>query len=622
MRKAQPDTVMASYNRVNGVYATQHRRLLTEILRLHFGFRGLVMSDWGAVYERPAALAAGMDLEMPYSGAPNTEAIVRAVETGALSEDDVDTAVWNVLRLVFARSRQGRPAPPCNWAAHHALAREAACQSAVLLKNEAAGDGAPMLPLSPGDGRVAVIGQMAEKPRYQGGGSSVINPTKLVSFLSAMKAAGHPFVYAPGYEGDTSGEAKTAAAVAAAKSCRRVVLFLGLPDAYECEGYDRSHLRLPETQLRLLRAVAEANPNLCVVLSCGGPVDTAWLPEARALLCLHLGGQAQGEAAVKLLYGEANPGGKLAETWPAALEDCPASTHFPMGPEEVSYNESIYVGYRYYDSAQKPVAFPFGYGLSYTKFAFSALELDKATLAEGESLGASFTVKNTGDRNGAEVAQLYLRRKVSAAHQPRQELVGFARVELAAGAAARVTVSVPWDHLAFYDEAAARRVVEAGEYELHVGASSRDLRLAAAFAAQGVQVTPKPGQGADGPYGQIKDNRFEDFDAIYGGRHLDNALPRKGRYTALTPLGLMDESPAGRTLLRLSRLIARHSIHFSTSREANQKAIRHTTHDLPFKNIVLNTSGIVGHRAAATLLELCNGRGGFFRFVGDLLARR
>ncbi|MDL2293224.1 glycoside hydrolase family 3 C-terminal domain-containing protein [Ruminococcaceae bacterium OttesenSCG-928-D13] len=628
IREAKPDTVMASYNRVRGSYATENRWLLTEVLRLRFGFDGLVMSDWGAVDNRPAGVAAGCDLEMPYSGPATGEAIVKAVQSGFLSEDALDAAVWNLLKLVYKRAGADSPAvqksrPPVDWASHHRLAADALCQSAVLLRNE--DDFLPFAASSAGgtvdEGRIAIIGEMAEKPRFQGGGSSVINPKKVTSLLSAMKAAGHPFVYAPGHMGTEATPQMVATAVSAAQSCEKVVLVLGLPDSYECEGYDREHLDLPGCQLKLLDAVTAANPNVAVLLCCGSPVATPWLEKVKSLLCLHLGGQAVGDAAVRLLYGVDTPGGKLAESWPLALEDTPCANYFPMGPSEVTYNESLYVGYRYYDTAGVKVRFPFGHGLSYTHFSYGGLTLSEGTLKPGETLTARFTVKNTGGAAGDEIAQLYLRRKSSALFQPLQTLIGFGRVSLAPGEEKELAIDIPYSALACYDPASKTDVVEAGHYELHVGASSRDTRLRTGIAVEGVTLNPSEIHAADGPYGHPKDNCFptEAFARLYGKKLEDNSPPRRGRYTMHTPLGLMQDSATGRNLLRLARLIGRHTIvSFSPDPAAAKKAILATTHDMPFKNVALNTAGIIPPASAAALLDVCNGKGGFIRFFGNL----
>ncbi|MDL2218911.1 glycoside hydrolase family 3 C-terminal domain-containing protein [Ruminococcaceae bacterium OttesenSCG-928-O06] len=618
IKTARPDTVMASYNRVNGEYATQNRRLLTDILRLRFGFGGAVVSDWGAIDERAAALAAGCDLEMPASGGVSDKAVLAALKSGALPTTALDTACFNILRLVYRRAAPCAPQPACNWQAHHALAVQALEKSAVLLKNDG------MLPLAPSAGRVAIIGQMADEPRYQGSGSSVVNPKQLVSFLAAMKTAGHPFVYAPGHRGTKTTPKMLAAAVAAAQNAQQVVLFLGLPDAFECEGYDRQHLDLPACQLKLLSAVQAANPNVCVVLCCGGPVATPWLGKVRALLCLHLGGQGLGTAAVRLLYGQANPSGKLTESWPLAIEDTPCYHSFPMGPCEVAYRESIYVGYRYYNTAGAPVQFPFGFGLSYTSFAYSALRLAEETLAPGGTLHASLRVKNTGAAPGEEVVQLYLAHEDSATYQPAHQLLAFHRVALQPGQEKELSFTIPYAELSFYDVASGEDVVEAGHYTLQAASHSRDIRLCAGFAVQGATLRLDAAHSAHGPYGNIQGNTFptKDFAALYQKPLQENRLPQKGEYGRHTPLGLMTDGAAGRVLLRTARFFARRFIRFSQDAEANRLAADATSYYLPFKNVPMNTDGIVPPRAAAALLRLCNGQGGLGSLLAGLLLRR
>ena len=618
VRRARPDTIMASYNRLNGTFATENRRLLTEILRLHFGFTGVVVSDWGAVNDRAAALAAGLDLEMPGSGGMNDWAIERAVESGFLTEQALDTACLNLLRLIFRRSRAGKAAPAYDAAAHHRLAADVLCKSAVLLKNDG------ILPLGKNTGRVAIIGELAEKPRYQGGGSSVINPTRVTSFLAAMKAAGQPFVYAPGYRGDATNPLLLDTAVQAAKQAERVVLFLGLPDNYECESFDREHLSLPPDQLRLIDAVAAANPNVVAVLCCGGPVEAPWLGKVRALLCLHLGGQALGDAAVRLLYGQANPGGKLAESWPLALADSPAHHSFPMGPHEVRYRESIYVGYRYYDTAKKDVLFPFGYGLSYTQYRYSGLVVEDEHLAPDQPLKLRFRVKNVGGVAGEEIAQVYLARQGSAVFQPEKELLAFRRVALAAGEEKELRFEVPYTALAFYDAASHGPVVEQGRYQLLAGPSSRELPLQAAVAVDGVTLAPAPVSAADGPYAKPVDNSFpeENFLALCGRLPLSNEPPRKGSYDHTTPLSLMRDSATGRLIAGVTRLVSRQAVIFSADKDTNKKAACKIADELPYKNLSSNSMGIISPRVADALLGVCNGQGGWGKVLGAAVAKK
>ncbi len=607
VKKAKPATVMCSYNRLLGTYASENRRLLTDILRLRFGFTGAVISDWGAVYRRSAGVAAGLDLEMPASGGYNDAAVAAAVRRGELSEDALDAACLNILQLVFAYEKESAPAFSSHYGQHHELAAEVLCKSAVLLKNEG------LLPLPEGE-EIAVIGEMAQQPRYQGGGSANINPQNLVSFTKALDRACLPYLYTPGYRGNETNDALLLNAVAAAKKAKNVVLFLGLPDLFECEGYDRQHLRLPDCQLRLLDAVAAANPKVTVVLSCGSPVEMPWLDKVKSILCLYLGGEAVGEATLHLLFGRANPSGKLAESWPLALSDTPCYHHYPMGPEEVSYNESLYVGYRYYNTAKIPVLFPFGHGLSYTQFQYGALSLSAQKLAAGESLTLRFTLKNTGDMAGEEICQVYAAAKESHLFRPAQELVGFTRVLLAPGEERTVEIPLPYETFSIHDPASGSSVVEEGLYELAVGASSLQLPQRAELHLVGVELSPAAPWAATGPYGTIQDNRFpdENFAQLYGKSLSKNLPPRPGQYTPITTLGQLKGNFWGRKLLSLATAVAKHTTHFGTTPEVNRLAATKMAEDLPLKNLPLMTEGRVSPDVTAALLSLCNGKGSPF----------
>lgn len=621
VQKSSPASIMASYNKVDGVYATENRRLLTDILRLRFGFAGAVVSDWSAVSDRPAGIAAGLDLEMPASGSVTDLAIEEAVKNGELPEDALDTACWNVLRMVFAWARPEENLPSCPWEDHHALAVEALTKSAVLLKNET------MLPLAregyTGDKPLVVLGEMADRPHFQGGGSSVINPRKLVSFTEALESEGIPFAYHRGYHGLKPGPKLIEEAVEAARGAQTVLLFLGLPDVYECESYDRETLSLPDNQLALLEAVTAANPNVCVVLSAGAPIEAHWLDGVRALLCLHLAGEGFGEGALRLLFGQANPSGKLAESWPGSPRDTPCHHAFPMGPNEVRYRESIYVGYRYYDTANKPVFFPFGFGLSYTRFRYSDLSVDSFAVQRGMTCRLSFTLHNEGDCDGEEIVQVYSARRASAVFQPAHELVAFERVALAAGQSIRISLEVPYDHFAFYDTVLGKRVVEAGEVELQVGTDSRNLPLRAQITLEGETLSPAPAAAAAGPYGSISDNEFpeEAFTALLGRPPLDNSPPPKGEFGWHTPLSLMRKNPMGNFLFHFATLISRIVVHFSPEREANRHAADQLAHDMPFKNIVITSSGIISPGTAAELLKICNGKINPFPLLYHLIKR-
>lgn len=616
IRKAKPATVMCSYNRVNGQYASENRRLLTDILRIRFGHAGAVVSDWGAVNNRAAGILAGLDLEMPSSGGANDAMIVQAVQAGQLPMHSLDTACFNLLRLIFSYAKNKPENFSCQFEEHHTLAVNAAAQSAVLLKNDA------LLPLQMGSS-LAVLGQMAQTPRYQGGGSSIVNPQKLVSFTQALQAQNIAFTYSQGYTfGDTT-PALLQHARQTAEQAQTVILFLGLPDAYECEGYDRTSLSLPEGHLQLLQTVTQVNPNVCVVLCCGSPVVTPWLPQVKALLCMHLAGQASGQAALQVLFGQVNPCGKLAESWPLQLQHTPCYHHFPMGPRHVSYNESLYVGYRYYASANVPVQFPFGYGLSYTSFAYSNLRLSSGTLSKGQALRVQFTITNTGAVSGKEIAQLYLCRPDNVVWQPLLELKGFESTFLAPGESKDVSINLTYADFEFYFPPCAGNVVEAGHYTIKVGPSSQQLPLSAQLHVQGTQLTPAAPYSAQGPYGAIQNNSFPSkaFAALLPSAVMDNQPVPKGSYKANTTLGEMQGSFWGRQVFRLARAVSRHFIRFSTDPAANRHAADSMAEDLPLRGIVTQTTGRVSPKAITILLGMCNGKSGFWRLVAQLVKR-
>ncbi|MFJ8755024.1 glycoside hydrolase family 3 C-terminal domain-containing protein [Streptomyces sp. NPDC102441] len=484
VRRDRPWSVMCSYNAVNGTLLSQNSRLLTGILRTEWGFDGVVMSDWGAVRDRVAALRAGLDLQMPGTHGRTDAEVVAAVRAGELDESVLDTSVER-LALFARRADDGvRPGPRMSADEHHRLAGEAADRCVVLLRNE--GD---VLPLDPSNGSVAVIGELARTPRYQGAGSSQVTPTRLDTPLEQLRelADGARVDFAPGYPAP-GGAADTAGAlgdeaVRLAASCDTVVVFLGLSAADESEGFDRDHIDLPDDQLRLLESLVAANPRVAVVLSNGGVVRTApWHDTVPALVEGWLLGQAGGGALARVLFGAVNPSGKLAETVPLRLEDSPSHLSFPGEERHVRYGEGVFVGYRGYDAAAREVAFPFGHGLSYTSFAYSGLRVAPA----GDAVSVTVTVTNTGRRPGREVVQIYSSGPAgSTVARPPRELRGFASVDLAPGESREVTVEMARHELAYYSAREGTWRVEGGDYGIETGSSSRDIRRSAVISVTG-----------------------------------------------------------------------------------------------------------------------------------------
>ncbi|WP_418721606.1 glycoside hydrolase family 3 C-terminal domain-containing protein [Blautia sp.] len=470
VKKAQPYTFMCSYNQINGTFASENKWLLTDVLRGEWGFKGYVMSDWGAVNDRVKGLEAGLELEMPASGGDNDAMIVKAVKDGALEEKILDQAVERILRIIFEYADHRKP-QEFTMEKDHEGAQHIAEESMVLLKNEN-----HILPLKTSE-KAAFIGGFARNPRFQGGGSSHINCFKTTNVLDSVPCDAQ-VVYAEGFPADRDFYDKALAdeAVKAAAEADKAVIFAGLPESFESEGYDRSHMRLPECQNRLITEILKVQPNTVIVLHNGSPVEMPWLGEIKGLLETYLGGQAGGAAAANILYGKINPSGKLAETMPLKLSDNPSYLNFGGG-EKVEYCEGIFVGYRYYDTKEMDVAFPFGYGLSYTTFAYSNLKLSMENPTEKDTVMVSADVTNTGKSAGKEVVQLYIRDLTGSAIRPEKELKGFEKVFLEPGETKTVTMELNKRSFAWYNTELHDWFAASGDYEILVGASSRDIRL-------------------------------------------------------------------------------------------------------------------------------------------------
>ena len=478
VKEAAPKTIMSSYNLVNGTYANENAHLLQDILRRDWGFSGAVVTDWGGSNDHALGVKNGSTLEMPAPGGDAVRELLAAVQSGKITEADVDARLDELLTLVLDTSAAvQKHSRSFDADAHHALARRAAAESAVLLKNDGG-----ILPLAAG-ARVAVIGDFAETPRYQGAGSSAVNSIKVDTLLDCLAQSGLQCAgFAAGFDRQGRPDAaKKAQAVALAQKADTVLLCLGLDEIKESEGLDRVDMQLADNQIELLQAVEQANPNTVVVLNAGASLETPWLAHCRALVYGALGGQAGAGAMVDVLTGKVNPGGKLAETWANAYAETPAKDNFAGAGRTVQYREGLYVGYRYYQTAGVPVAFPFGYGLSYTSFAYSDLKVtaDSVTL----------TVTNTGARDGAEIVQVYIAKPGAEIFRPAQELKAFARVLLAAGESR--TVTLPLDDKAFryWNTSTDGWEIEGGRYEVRVGASSADIRLTADVDIRGTNAT-------------------------------------------------------------------------------------------------------------------------------------
>lgn len=463
--------VMTSYNRLNGEYTNENTHLLQDILYGEWGYDGMVVTDWGGNNDRVKALVAGDNLEMPYSGGDTDRYVAQAVRDGVISEELLNERVDKILDMIFT-TRKAFDYKHYDKAEHHRLAAGFAEETAVLLKNDG------ILPLR--SGSVAVIGDFAKTPRYQGAGSSLVNSTRVDNALDALRAEGVRIVgFEPGYRrGGGRSSRLCAKACELAMRAETVLLFLGLDEGGEAEGIDRSNMRLPENQLELLTALSAVSRNIVVILSCGGAVEMPWQDRARAVVHGFLGGQAGATAMARLLTGKANFSGKLSETIPLRYEDMPSAPYYPGREKTSEYREGLFVGYRYFDTAQKPVLYPFGYGLSYTQFRYSDLKIDGDTV--------SFSVENTGKMSGAEVAQLYIAPKTNGTFRPAQELKGFVRITLAPNEKKRAEITLSDRSFALWSTKHNDWVVESGEYEILVGASSRDIRLHGTVTRKGI----------------------------------------------------------------------------------------------------------------------------------------
>lgn len=572
VKKAKPWTVMCSYNRVNGVHASENRKLLTDILRDEWGYEGLVVSDWGAVDNRINGVKAGLDLEMPSSMGKNDKLIIEAVRLGKLDISDVDKCVRRVLELLEKYEDGKKSDITWDKEKDHKLAAKIESECMVLLKNED-----KILPLDKGK-KIAFIGKFAESPRYQGGGSSHINSYKVTSALEAVKDICE-VSYAEGYltDEDKTDKRLLDEAVKTAENCEIAVLFVGLPDLFESEGYDRSHLRLPECQLELIKRVSEVNKNIVTVLHNGSAVEMSFADDVKGILEAYLGGQAVGQAVVDILFGKKNPCGKLAETFPRKLSDNPSYLNFPGEGDRVRYQEGIFVGYRYYDKKEIEPLFPFGYGLSYTDFEYKDIEISKDEMNDDEVLTVTVTIKNTGKVKGKEIVQLYVNDEHSSVIRPIKELKGFEKVSLNPGEEKRIAFVLDKRSFAYYNTEISDWYTEYGKYNILVGASSRDIRLTAS-----VYVAPTNkirveytlnSTGGDVMSTEVGKNLFKDFlKDVNVGFNSDS--------------GAMGESSEQMALAMYNELPLRAMVSFSDNENLTREKLSQLVRKL---NIILNS---------------------------------
>lgn len=594
VKEGHAKAMMSAYNRVNGVYANENEHLLQEILRDEWGFDGFVVSDWGASNEHVRGVAAGSHLEMPGTCGDSDEELIQAVKDGKIPEELVDRRVEELLNVVFPLHETIEQAKGKKFdeKAHHVLAGKAAEESIVLLKNDH-----HILPLKPGT-KVAVIGDFARKPRYQGAGSSVVNPTKLESTLDVIKQFPLEQVgFAPGYlRGGKADQEYEREAAALAKKAEAVLLYIGLDEISESEGLDRSHMSIPQNQLSLLKKVSAVNPHVIAVLSGGSSIEMDWMGQCEGVLHGYLSGQAGASAMLRVITGEVNPSGKLSETYPLKYGDTPSAPYFPAKERNAEYREGLYVGYRYFETVKKPVRFPFGFGLSYTEFAYSGLKVSEKN--------AVFTLTNTGETDGAEVAQLYVSAKGRGVYRPSKELKGFAKVFLKAGESKEVTI--PFDDKAFryFHVDTGKFEVETGVYQILIGSSCADIRLSGSINIQGTDA-PLPENAdklpsyAEGRITRISD---EEFRALLGHEIPD------GQWS-----GILDGNDAICQMYYAKSILAR--LAYRIMKKRLDKSMKKGVPDLntmflfnmPFRGIAKMSGGMCSREMADGILKVVNG---------------
>ncbi len=602
VKKAQPWTVMNSYNRINGVYASENEWLQQKVLRKEWGFEGLIVTDWGASVDRIPGLKAGTDLEMPCSGDLNTNRIIAAVKDGTLDEKILDERVDTVVDLIVKSKPALEKTHTYDVDAHHAIAQKIAEGSMQLLKND---DG--ILPLKDGQ-KVAVIGEMAKAPRFQGAGSSVINPTKLSNAFDELQKLGVDISYAQGYyksapsKKDKAPRKTSAELIAEAKEAASkadvAVVFVGLTEEFEGEGYDREGIDIPAEHNALVAAVAEANPNTVVVIAGGSVILMPWLKNVKGLLNSGLGGQAGGIAVANILTG------KTSETYPRAFEDNPTYGNFPGGPVTSEHRESVYIGYRYYDAADIDVEFPFGFGLSYTTFEYSDIKLSKDKMKDTDTVTVSFKIKNTGSVDGAEIAEVYVADKESTIFRPKKELRGFKKVFLKAGEEKEVSVELSKRAFAFYNVELGDWMVETGEFDILVGSSSRDIKLTASMTVESTVTASIPDYRKTAPnyYNNVANITRDDFAAVYG--ELPN--PEIDKNKKIDLYCCLNDARHTKWGGKLCRLIEKIMSGMGSDANGDGKMLAAMATQIPVRNFISMSMGAFSPKQAEGLLKMLN----------------
>ena len=602
VKESQPWTVMNSYNRINGVYASQNKWLQQDVLRDEWGFEGLVVTDWGASVDRIPGLENGTDLEMPSSGTLNTQKIIDAVKSKTLDETALDQCVDRIIDLILRAKPALNATHRYSKDKHHNTAQKIAEGSMVLLKNE---DG--ILPLKPKQ-KIAVIGELAKFPRFQGAGTSFINPTRLDSALECLQRLKTNLTYARGYDRtcDKADKELLREAVNAAKAADVAVVFAGLTEEFEGEGYDRADINMPSCHNNLISEVVKANPNTVVVLAGGSVVYMPWVNEVKGLLNSGLGGQATGAAVANILTGKVNPSGKTAETYPLRFEDNPTYGNYPGGPVTSEHRESVYIGYRYYDTAEKEVLFPFGYGLSYTTFAYSDIKVSSKDIKDTDTLEVSFKIKNTGSVDGAEIAEIYVADQESTIFRPKKELRAFTKVFLKAGEEKEVTVELGKRAFAYYNVNIGDWHVETGAFEILVGASSRDIRLTETVNVTSTVEAQIPDYRKTAPAyytADLNGMKGEQFETVYGQKLPSPAFDKSKKIDIYCCLNDARHTKWGG---RICKLIEGIMSKMGSDANGDGKMLAAMATQIPIRNFIAMSMGVFSPEMADGLLMILN----------------
>jgi len=601
VKEANPWTVMNSYNRINGIYSSQNKWLQEKVLRAEWGFDGLIVTDWGASVDRVSGLECGTDLEMPSSGSLNKKKIIKAVKDGELAEKVLDKAVDNVVELILKSKPALEQKHTFDMASHHRIAQKIAEESMVLLKND------DILPLKKGK-KIAVIGEMAKSPRFQGAGTSVVNPAMLDNAYDALLKLGVKLSYSQGYDKkkDNIDDDLVKEAVENARKADVAIVFAGLTEEFEAEGYDRKNIEMPNCHNYLISEIAKANKNTAVVLAGGSVIHMPWINEVKAVLNSGLGGQAGGSAVANILTGAVNPSGKTTETYPLSFSDNPTYNNYPGGPVTSEHRESVYIGYRYYDTAEKQVLFPFGYGLSYTTFEYSDIKLSSDNIKDTDTATVSFKIKNTGSVDGAEIAQVYVADKESTIFRPVKELRAFKKIFLKAGEEKEVSVRLSKRAFAFWNININDWMVETGEFDILVGASSRDIKLSETIIVESTDIAEIPDYKETAPayyIADINNMNGRQFETVYGKSMPSTEIDRTKKIDIYCCINDAQYTKWGGKIAKLIKFIM---TRMGSAENGDGAMLAAMATQIPIRNFVQMSMGVFSPKMVEGLLNILN----------------